>query len=35
MKVKSETVRRYVYRVCARLQIQGNKNAFERFIASY
>ena len=35
MKVKSETVRRYVYRVYGRLQIQGNKKAFERFIASY
>ena len=35
MKVKGETVRRYVYRVCDRLQIQGNKKDFEHFIPSF
>ena len=35
MKVKGETVRRYVYRVCGRLQIQGNKKDFEHFISSF
>lgn len=35
MKVKDETIRRYVYRVCNRLQILGNKKDFEYFISSY
>ena len=35
MKVKDGTVRRYIYRVCSRLVIPGNKKDLELFIASY
>lgn len=35
MQVKEASIKRYVYRVCNRLQIQSNKKDFEHFIASY
>lgn len=35
MKVKGDTTRRYIYRVCSRLDIPGNKKDFERFIKTY
>ena len=35
MKVKDGTARRYIYRVCSRLDIPGNKKDFERFIKTY
>ena len=35
MKVKDGTVRRYIYRVCSRMDIPGSKKDLELFIASY
>ena len=35
MKVKDDTARRYIYRVCSRLDIPGNKKDFERFVKTY
>ena len=35
MWVKDASLRRYVYRICSRLGIPGNKKGFETFITAY
>ena len=35
MGIKDASLRRYIYRVCCRLGIQGNKKDFEKFITCY
>ena len=35
MGIKDASLRRYIYRVCCRLGIPGNKKDFERFITAY
>ena len=35
MGIKDASLRRYIYRVCCRLGIPGNKKDFEKFITCY